>query len=259
MTVDLAYEETGNGPPLVIVHGLFGSSGNWRRIARALSADHRVLSVDLRNHGASPWTATMRYSEMADDLAALLDRLALDRAAVLGHSMGGKAAMTLALTRPSCVASLIVADVAPVAYGDHFSDYARAMRSVSALGATGRDAIRQSLLETIPQPRVVDFLMTNLARRGERYDWRINLAAIAAGLPDISGWPAALDDLRYDGPVTVIDGDRSDYISADDRPRFEKLFPRVRFVTIADAGHWLHADRADAFVAATRDALAAVV
>jgi len=256
MPLALAFEEVGSGPPLVLMHGLYGSSSNWRRIAKALSDQHRVISVDLRNHGASPWAATMSYAEMAGDVAALIERLALDRPAVLGHSMGGKVAMTLALTDAARVGRLIVVDIAPVSYGDRFSSYNEAMRGVEALRATGRDEIRRALLQTIPEERTVGFLMTNLVRHGEQYDWRINLAALTTSMPQISGFPAALEGKRYDGAVTVIDGERSDYISPDDRPRFLAHFPQARFETIADAGHWLHADQPDAFIAAVRRALA---
>ena len=260
MPVELAFEDVGRGPPMLLLHGLYGSSSNWRRIAKALSDHHRVLSVDLRNHGASPWVATMSYAEMAADVVALIDRLALavDGAgpAILGHSMGGKVAMTVALTHAAKVGRLIVVDIAPVSYGDRFSGYTAAMRGVDAVGASGRDEIRRALLETIPDERVVGFLMTNLVRRGEQFDWRINLAALAAAMHEIGSWPDAMATLRYDGPVTVIDGERSNYISVDDRPLFRSLFPHARFVTVADAGHWLHADQPDVFVAAVRDALA---
>lgn len=255
-SVPLAFEDVGSGPPLLILHGLFGSGMNWRRVARALGKTRRVLSVDLRNHGASPWAGTMSYDEMAGDVAALIDRLDLVRPAILGHSMGGKVAMTLALTEPARVERLIVADIAPVAYGDHFSSFTDAMRGVSALQATGREEIKRTLLSSIPDDRVVGFLMTNLVRQGEQYDWRINVPAISASMTGISNWPAALDARRYDGPVTVIDGERSDYIGEQDRPRFARLFPRVEFVTIADAGHWLHADQPDAFIEAVAHALA---
>ena len=259
MTVDLAFEDVGRGPPLLLLHGLFGSASNWRRIAKSLSASHRVISVDLRNHGASPWAATMSYVEMAADVGALIERLALVidgvAPAVLGHSMGGKVAMTLALTDAAKVGRLIVVDIAPVSYGDRFSSYTEAMRGVGALNATSRDEIKRALLLTIPEDRIVGFLMTNLVRQDDRYDWRINLGAIGMAMSGIGGFPEQLTSLRYDGPVTVIDGERSDYVSVDDRPRFEALFPRARFVTIADAGHWLHADQPDAFVAAVRAAL----
>ncbi len=255
MTVDLVFEEIGSGPPLVLLHGLYGSSSNWRRIAKALSPERLVISANLRNHGGSPWTATMSYEEMAGDVAALIERLGLDRPAVLGHSMGGKVAMTLALTEPSRVFRLIVVDIAPVSYGDRFSSYTAAMRGIDAVNASSRDEIRRTLLQTIPDDRVVGFLMTNLVRQGERYDWRINLAGLAASMGEISAFPAALAGRLYDGPVTVIDSDRSEYIAPQDRPRFTTLFPHARFETVADAGHWLHADQPEAFVAAVRRAL----
>ncbi len=255
MSLQLAFDDIGSGPPLLLLHGLYGSSGNWRRIAKALSDTHRVISVDLRNHGASPWAPTMSYDEMAADVAALIDRLALRGPAVLGHSMGGKVAMTLALTDAERVGRLIVVDIAPVSYGDRFSSYTAAMRGIDALQATTRDAIRRTLLQTIPDERVVGFLMTNLVRHDERYDWRINLAALATAMPDIGAFPDDLLALHYDGPVTVIDGERSTYVSPGDEERFVALFPRARFETIADAGHWLHADQPDAFIAAVRRAL----
>ncbi len=259
MPLELAFEDVGHGAPMLLLHGLYGSSSNWRRIAKALSTSHRVVSVDLRNHGASPWAATMSYAEMADDVVALIDRLSLavDGAApaILGHSMGGKVAMTVALTHAAKVGRLIVVDIAPVSYGDRFSGYTQAMRGVDAVGASGRDEIRRVLLQTIPDDRVVGFLMTNLVRHGEQYDWRINLAALAAAMHEIGSWPDTMKTLRYDGPVTIIDGERSDYISVDDHGLFRSLFPRARFVTVADAGHWLHADQPEAFVAAVREAL----
>jgi pimeloyl-ACP methyl ester carboxylesterase len=257
--LSLAFEDVGSGPPLVLMHGLYGSSGNWRRIAKALSDTWRVVSVDLRNHGASPWAPTMSYAEMAGDVAALIDRLglAVDGAApaVLGHSMGGKVAMTLALTDAAHVGRLIVVDIAPVTYGDRFSSYNEAMRGIAALQATTRDEIRRALLQTVPDDRTVGFLMTNLVRHGEQFDWRINLAALATAMSGISAFPEELLAHRYDGPVTVIDGERSTYIADDDRARFLALFSRVRFETIADAGHWLHADQPEAFIAAVRRAL----
>lgn len=255
MTVSLAYEDIGTGTPLLLLHGLYGSGANWRRIAKALSDRHRVVSVDLRNHGASPWVATMSYAEMAADVAALIDRLGLDHPAVLGHSMGGKVAMTLALTDPGKLGRLVVVDIAPVSYGDRFSSYTAAMRGIDAAGASGRDEIRRTLLQTIPDDRVVGFLMTNLVRQGEQYDWRINLVALATAMGEIGSFPAALTGRRYPGPVTVLDGARSDYVNDADRPLFVRLFPAVRFATVADAGHWLHADQPDAFIAAVRAAL----
>ena len=260
MILPLAFEDLGSGPPLLLLHGLFGSASNWRRIAKSLSASHRVLSVDLRNHGASPWAATMSYVEMAADVGALIDRLGLVidgvPPAVLGHSMGGKVAMTLALTD--------AAKVGPADRRGHRAGLVRRSLLVVHGGhARGRRAERDesrrdqagAAADDSPRTAPSGFLMTNLVAQGDRYDWRINLAAIGMAMSGIGAFPEQLANLRYDGPVTVIDGERSDYVSTEDRPRFEALFPRVRFVTVADAGHWLHADRPEAFVDAVRDAL----
>jgi esterase len=258
MTCELAFEEVGSGSPLLLLHGLFGSSTNWRSIARTLGAEYRVVAVDLRNHGASPWAGTMGYDEMAADVAALIDRLGLEAPTILGHSMGGKVAMTLALTDAAHVGRLIVVDIAPVTYGDRFSPHVDAMLAAAPDEAKTRDEIKQKLAATVTDERVVAFLMTNLVRRsgpdGDGYAWRINLDAIQAGMTDISAFPAALDGLTYDGPVTVIDGEQSTYITDEGRERFRAHFPQARFETVASAGHWLHADQPVAFVAAVRRA-----
>jgi esterase len=257
MTCELAFEEVGGGPPLLLLHGLFGSGTNWRSIAKTLGAESRVIAVDLRNHGQSPWDAAMDYDAMAADVAALVDRLGLAAPAILGHSMGGKVAMTLALTDPARVGRLIVVDIAPVTYGDRFSPHVDAMRAAAPEQAKTRDEIKQKLAATISDERVVGFLMTNLVRKEDGYAWRINLDAISAGMTGISAFPSSLDGLTYDGPVTVIDGEQSTYITDEGRERFRAHFPHARFETVANAGHWLHADQPAAFVAAVRRALAA--
>ena len=255
MPVELAYQETGDGPPVVLMHGLFGSSTNWRRIARALSSRHRVYNVDLRNHGRSPWAATMSYREMAEDVAALFDRFGLRTPDVLGHSMGGKVAMTLALTEPQRVGRLIVVDIAPVSYGDHFSSYTQAMRGIDTMAATSRDEVQRALNQTIPDAGTVGFLMQNLVRHNERYDWRINLPALSAAMGEIGSFPGELKGNTFTGPATLITASRSDYVSAEDRTLFRRYFPKARFVEIHDAGHWVHADRPEEFIAAVREAL----
>ncbi len=255
LALELAYEETGDGPPVVVLHGLFGSSTNWRRIARALSDRHLVFTVDLRNHGNSPWAATMSYREMAEDVVALFDRLGLKKPDVLGHSMGGKVAMTLALMEPQRIARLVVVDIAPISYGDHFSSYTQAMRGVDTMTATSRDEVQRALSQDIHDPGTVGFLMQNLVRHNEQYDWRINLTALSAELGEIGSFPSALDGKTFAGPATLITAARSDYVSADDRKLFSNYFPEARFVEIPDAGHWVHVDRPEAFIAAVRAAL----
>ena len=138
MALDLAFESLGSGPPLVVLHGLFGSGSNWRGIARVLAASHTVHSVDLRNHGASPWAETMGYPEMADDVRRFIDGQGLKQPAILGHSMGGKTAMALALLYPEHVGPLIVVDIAPVSYADTMTPYAEAMRAPDVLAAATR-------------------------------------------------------------------------------------------------------------------------
>lgn len=251
----LAYEEFGDGPPVVVMHGLFGSSTNWRRIARALSDRHRVFTVDLRNHGNSPWSASMSYREMAEDVVALFDRLGLQKSDVLGHSMGGKVAMTLALTEPKRVGRLIVVDIAPISYGDRFSSYTQAMRGIDTMAATSRDEVQRALSQDIHDPGTVGFLMQNLVRHNEQYDWRINLTALSAALGEIGAFPSALDGKTFTGPATLITAARSDYVSADDCKLFSNYFPNARFVEIRDAGHWVHVDHPDEFIAAVREAL----
>ncbi|HSI58250.1 MAG TPA: alpha/beta fold hydrolase [Ideonella sp.] len=257
MPLDLAYEAVGNGPPLLILHGLFGASGNWHSIARALSLSHRVISVDLRNHGGSPWAAAMGYLEMADDVRDLIEREGWEPPVVMGHSMGGKTAMALALCYPQLVSRLIVVDIAPVSYGDRLSGVAEAMRGIDLLAAASRDEVQRQLAGRLHEPGVVPFLMQNLVARDGRFDWRFNLAAISAALPALTGFPAALRSLRYDGPLQVIAGGLSDHVRGSDGDEFRPLFPQVRVEVIEEAGHWVHAEQRAAFLACVTQALQA--
>ena len=197
----------------------------------------------------------MSYREMAEDVVSLIDRLELRAPDVLGHSMGGKVAMTLALTEPKRVGRLIVVDIAPVSYGDHFSSYAQAMRGIDTMTATSRDEVQRALNQTIPNAGTVGFLMQNLVRHNEQYDRRINLPALSAAMGEIGAFPSELEGKTFSGPATLITASRSDYVSADDRTLFRRYFPKGRFVEIHDAGHWVHADRPEEFIAAIREAL----
>ena len=154
MALQLAFEDTGTGPPVVVLHGLFGSGANWRSVARALAPHHRVLCVDLRNHGHSPWTDSMDYLEMADDVRALIARQGLSRPTVVGHSMGGKTAMALALAQPEALKRLIVVDIAPRSYHDALSSYAQAMRSVDLMAAASRAEVQRQLQALLPDASV---------------------------------------------------------------------------------------------------------
>ena len=257
MALELAFESVGDGPPLLILHGLFGSGGNWRRVARELAPTRRVLTVDLRNHGASPWADSMSYREMAGDVLRLIEREGLQRADVLGHSMGGKTAMALALLCPELVNRLVVVDIAPVAYADRLSAFAEAMRAIDTLHAASRDEVRQRLASLVPDASVVPFLMQNLVARNSHFDWRVNLGAILNSIPTLSGFPSELLGLRFKRPVNVIAGGHSDYVKQADGAEFRPMFPQVCIDVIEPAGHWVHADQPDAFVAAAQRALGA--
>lgn len=251
MPLQLAFEELGEGPPVVVLHGLFGSGRNWRGVAGALAAQHRVLCVDLRNHGKSPWIDSMTYPEMAADVLALIRSEGLDRPVVIGHSMGGKTAMTLALESPESVGRLIVVDIAPVSYGDRLTPYVEAMLSLEPRVASDRaDVMRHFVERNIADAAVVTFLMQNLTVRNDHFDWQLNLPAIGAAVPALCAFPPELAAHRFNGPATLITGSLSDYVSPADRAAFVEQFPQARTVEIDGAGHWVHADRRAEFVAA---------
>lgn len=255
MALNLVCESVGSGPPLVILHGLFGSGGNWRGIARELAVTHSVFCVDLRNHGASPWADTMDYVEMADDVMQLIERLRLDRPVVMGHSMGGKTAMALALRHPRRVARLIVVDIAPVPYADTLTPFAQAMRSADVVAAASRAEVQRRLQTSVPDGGVVPFLMQNLVTRNDHFDWRLNLLGIGAAMPQLCAFPSELLGARFAGPVTVIAGANSDYVAQRDGRSFRPMFSDLEVDVIDDAGHWVHADQPAAFLARVRQAL----
>lgn len=255
MPLELNSDITGSGPPLVILHGLFGSATNWRSVARKLAADHEVHALDLRNHGASPWADTMSYTEMADDVQHYVEQHNLNSVTVMGHSMGGKAAMALALAHPEVLERLIVVDIEPRSYHDALSNYAQAMRGVDLMAAASRAEVQRQLQSLLPDASVAPFLVQNLVQRNEHFDWRINLAAITSAMQTLVNFPAALRTRRFDKPATVIAGALSDYVPAGDASAFAPMFPNLTVEMIEGAGHWVHSDKPEEFVQAVRRAL----
>ena len=244
----LSYREAGQGRSAVLLHGLFGSARNLGALARALSARHRVISMDLRNHGGSGHDPAVDYATLAADVAETMDAAGVKQAALVGHSMGGKVAMRLALTAPGRVSRLVVADIAPVPYQSHFGSYANAMLGLAPeLSRAQADA---ALAPDVPDAAVRGFLLHNF-RPGE--GWRIGLREIAGSLGRVEGW----DDLagQYGGPALFVTGEQSDYVLPDHHPAIQRLFPAARFVAIANAGHWLHAEQPAAFNAAMAEFL----
>jgi len=238
--------EHGDGPPVVLLHGLFGAAGNFAAIQRRLGAAGRVIAFDLRNHGASPHDPDMSYAAMAEDVLDSLSALGVPQAALVGHSMGGKVAMRAALLRPDRVSRLLVADIAPVRYDPAFRAIADAMLAVPLGPGLTRAAADAALGPAVPDPAVRGFLLQNL-RLGPAPGWRIGLQEIAASLPGIEGWDAP-PGAQYSGPVLMLRGERSGYVRPEHRPAVRTLFPMARFMTLKGAGHWLHADAPDTFV-----------
>ena len=248
MAVELAATEYGAGPPLAILHGLFGSGRNWRSLAQHLAAGHRVLTFDLRNHGASPWADGMSYGEMVDDVRAALRTRGIQQAALLGHSMGGKAAMLMALLHPGEVDRLVVVDIAPAANPPNLLPYIRAMRTVDLRGVKRRAEVDAALAGAVPDPAERAFLLQNLVIDENAARWRLNLEAIERCFPEIVGFPDLPAGTAYRGPALFVAGARSNYIQPEHEPGIRRLFPRARIMRIEGAGHWVHAEQPQAFL-----------
>jgi esterase len=224
--------------PLLIAHGLFGSARNWGVIARKLAATRPVITVDMRNHGDSPWYDSHSYDDMAADLAQVIT----GPVDVLGHSMGGKAAMVLALRHPALLRKLVVADIAPVTYSHNQNGPLNAMRGLDPALVDTRAAAKEALGPLAPG--VADFLLQSLDMKARR--WRLNLDVLGAEMDRIIGFPEIAG--QFDGPTLFLSGGASDYVQPDHRTKIKALFPAARFAKIPGAGHWLHAEKPQAFI-----------
>ncbi|MXQ08687.1 alpha/beta fold hydrolase [Alphaproteobacteria bacterium GH1-50] len=238
-----------SGTPLLIAHGLFGSARNWGVIAKRLSEERPVTVVDMRNHGESPWFDVHGYPEMADDLAIATGGTAHD---VIGHSMGGKAAMVMALTRPELVGRLVVADIAPVAYSHTQMHLIDAMRELDLSTVEKRSDADRQLAALVPDAGIRAFLLQSLDPKERR--WRLNLDALADEMDKVLGFPDI--DGRFEGATLFLSGANSDYVQPEARDRIKVLFPNAVFAKIPDAGHWLHAEKPREFEAAVSAFLA---
>jgi esterase len=258
MPLRLAAFEYGTGAdlPVAILHGLFGAARNWATIAQRLAARRRVVTLDLRNHGASPWAETMSYGEMAGDVVETLDRLRVGRFALIGHSMGGKAAMVAALTQSAPIDRLVIVDIAPVAYRPRHLGYVRAMRALDLSPIRRRGDADSALAPAISDPAERAFLLQNLVFEASRAHWRLNLAAIEQAMPVLVGFPRLPPNAVYDAPALFIAGEHSDYLRPAHEPALRRCFPRARTVRIASAGHWLHIEQPQAFLEAVEAFLA---
>ena len=244
------------GTRVTFLHGLFGQGRNWTQVGKALAEQHRVLLVDLPHHGRSGWDDDFDYVRVAAQVAGLLD--AGDPGALVGHSLGGKVAMVLALRHPELVERLVVVDIAPKGYGslERFEGYIREMQALPLAELTSRGDAEARFTE--PDPGVKAFLLQNLRRDGQAWRWQVNLDLVAGdaalGVDSrIADWPDDLDELpAYEGPVLWVAGGDSRYVRREDGERMRRHFPRTRLFTIKGAGHWVHTDAPEIIVTALR-------
>jgi pimeloyl-ACP methyl ester carboxylesterase len=249
--------EYGEGEPVAILHGLFGSGRNWASIAQRLAAHWRVITFDLRNHGASPWSDTMDYVAMADDVRTAMQARGHNRYSLIGHSMGGKVAMAATLMEPTAIEGLVVVDIAPVTYPTMpYAAYVHAMRGLDLGAITRRREADTKLAGAVGDPTERAFLLQNLVLGEGAPHWRINLGAIEAALPTLAGFPAMPAGARYDGPALFIAGGRSHSLGAAQEPTVTTRFCNAAVVRLADAGHWVHTDAPEAFLSVVEAFLA---
>ncbi len=245
------FRKTGEGRPLIILHGLFGQSDNWNSLAKEFARFFCVYTADLRNHGLSPHSDTWTYQAMSEDLLELMDNEGLDKAIVLGHSLGGKSAMHFALHHPARVEKLIVVDIAPKDYPAGQDKVIEALQAVDLSKISSRKEAEEQLSRGISDAPTKQFLLKNLYRPegGGGYAWRFNLEAIAANSETI-GKTFAVEGKRSDVPTLFLAGENANYILPEDRSTIEKYFPNARTEIVAGAGHWIHADKPKEFAEA---------
>ncbi|MFA0961984.1 alpha/beta fold hydrolase [Roseivirga sp. BDSF3-8] len=247
MAETLHFKEMGEGKPLVIFHGLFGSSDNWVTVGRELAKTFQVYLVDMRNHGDSPHQDVHTYESMAEDILQFLDDQKLERPFIIGHSMGGKAAMNFAVRHPDRFEKLIIVDIAPKAYPVHHRTILDGLMGIDVANLESRQEADKQLAKSIPEKPVRQFLLKNLDRDKEgEYSWKLNLAALDANLETIG---AGMEEhYTTDKPVLFIRGEKSNYIQDQDSIAIVALFPNSSIETIKGAGHWVHAEKPQEFV-----------
>jgi esterase len=243
------------GAPLVILHGLYGNGGNWAAHARQLAEQFAVYTLDARNHGQSPRSLTMSLPEMAADVADTMQALELESANLLGHSLGGKTAMLLALQHPELVTSLIVVDIAPVAYQKQDDEVLAALCALDIANIESRAQADEKLAESITSKGVRDFLLTNLQRdEAGKFSWRINLPVIAEYFNSLTSWPET--GKVYEGRTLFIKGSESAYILPSYQDQTLTQFPNAALKIVEGAGHWVHSEKPEAVQKLVRNFIA---
>jgi esterase len=245
--MQLNFKESGQGRAVVLLHGLFGSSDNWYSVAQRLGETFHVYVIDQRNHGQSPHSPEMDYPLMASDVDKFLTARGLASAMVIGHSMGGKTAMQLALHFPHRVEKLVVADMAPRAYAPRHDEIFAALLGLDLSKFQTRGQIEDALVPDIPNQVLRRFLLKSLGRAPDSgFFWKINLQDIAENYWRLRE-PVA-GNAPFTKPVLFIRGGKSDYIRPEDEPLIHEWFPAAQIQTIPDASHWIHSDKPEEFL-----------
>lgn len=253
--MNLHYQQLGEGFPLVILHGIFGSGDNWLSLGRQFAAKHQVFLLDQRNHGKSPWEEEFSYQLLADDLLAFMDAHGLQQIDLLGHSMGGKVSMLFALQHPERLRRLVIVDIAPKVY--QLQEHKHILSTLAGFDLNlyeNRTAIDQALSVSLPDYSTRQFILKNIYRNeNQQFAWRLHVQALLNNLDQIGN--GIETDLRYQQPTLFINGGKSRYIQIEDHARIRLLFPKARIATVANAGHWVHAEAPDELFALVDDYL----
>ncbi|SQH76782.1 Hydrolase, alpha/beta fold family protein [Shewanella benthica] len=253
------YLSSGQGSAVILIHGLFGDLDNLKGLGKSLEERHRVVRVDVPNHGLSPHWQKMDYPLLAQAVITLMDSLQLARAHILGHSMGGKIAMATALSYPDRVTSLIAADIAPVSYQQRHDQVFSGLEGIDLSGLKSRSEALKQLLAAGLDEGTAQFLLKNLSRTNQGFNWKMNLAGLKSSYRDLIAWYndiEAEDFLQYSKPTLFIRGGDSDYITSEHRQAIMSQFPQVQAKTIEGTGHWLHAQKPAIFNRIVSDFLA---
>jgi esterase len=260
----LFYRVYGDGPPLIILHGLYGSSDNWIPVARELQKDFKVILPDMRNHGRSPWSDIHSYAEMSQDISELMSDLGLSRIYLAGHSMGGKTAVRFVIDHPEKVYGLFIGDISPFAYPEEnqiyeqHSNILNIMCSVDPGTFTSRKKIEEYLTAVAGEKTTQLVFLKNLSTEKGRMKWKLNVKVLSAHLKDFSegiGETSDTDKKLDDIPVILLKGERSPYVTESDLNKIKILFPRTQVRIAENCGHWIHSNCPEAVVKAIKGLL----
>ena len=241
----LFYRQSGQGAPLIILHGLFGSSDNWYSLAKVFAEHFTVYVVDQRNHGQSPHSAEFDYKLLTEDLEEFIREYAIEKPVIMGHSMGGKTAMNFAVKYPEQLHKLIVVDIVPKAYPVHHDAILDGLKAIPLTGLASRNDADKILSDYVPEPAVRQFLLKNLSRKNEGgFEWKINLSSIDLNIEQMG--TGMIFSGKYDGPSLFIKGKKSNYYREGDEAMIKTIFPKAEFAAL-DTGHWVQAEDPDEF------------